>query len=115
MRFRGRLHDARTATVLGRWLGLAVVVCFLTGLVSHLLQEPPGWLAPRLPSRPVWGYRLTQGLHVATGIAAVPLLLAKLWAVYPSLFQWPPVRSVRHALERASVAVLVAAALLETL
>ncbi|MFD5321351.1 molybdopterin-dependent oxidoreductase [Streptomyces sp. NPDC127098] len=114
VRFRGRLHDARTATVLGRWLGLAVVVCFFTGLVSHLLQEPPGWLAPRLPSRPVWGYRLTQGLHVATGVAAVPLLLVKLWAVYPALFQWPPVRSARHALERASVGVLVATALLET-
>jgi hypothetical protein len=61
----------------------------------------------------VWGYRLTQGLHVASGIAAIPLLLAKLWTVYPRLFAWPPVRSVRHALERLSVAVLVAAALFE--
>ncbi|MCX5015976.1 molybdopterin-dependent oxidoreductase [Streptomyces sp. NBC_00555] len=112
-RFSGRLHDARTATAIGRWLAAAVVVCFLTGVISHWLQHPPGWLADDLPSRPSWGYRLTQGLHVASGIAAIPLLLAKLWTVYPRLFEWPPVRSARHALERLSVALLVAAAVLE--
>ncbi|WP_241968524.1 molybdopterin-dependent oxidoreductase [Streptomyces sp. ICBB 8177] len=112
-RFRGRLHDARTATVVGRLLGAAVAVCFVTGLISHYLQQPPGWAANVLPSRPVWGYRLTQGLHVATGIAAIPLLLAKLWTVYPRLFGWPPVKSVAHALERLSIAVLVASLLLE--
>lgn len=112
-RFTGRLHDARTATAIGRWLGAAMAVCFLTGLVSHYLQHPPGWLFGRFPTRPVWGYRLTQGLHVASGIAAVPLLMAKLWTVYPRLFAWPPVRSVLHALERLSVAVLVAASVLE--
>ncbi|MYV96118.1 molybdopterin-dependent oxidoreductase [Streptomyces sp. SID1034] len=111
--FRGRLHDARTATSIGRWLGAAIAVCFGTGLVSHYLQHPPDRLVDVLPSRPLWGYRLTQGLHVATGIAAIPLLLAKLWTVYPRLFAWPPVRSVRHALERLSVAVLVAGALFE--
>ncbi|MFF4734269.1 molybdopterin-dependent oxidoreductase [Streptomyces sp. NPDC001262] len=111
--FSGRLHDARTATAIGRWLGLALVVCFVTGVISHYEQHPPAWLANSLPSRPSWGYRLSQGLHVASGIAAVPLLLAKLWTVYPRLFVWPPLRSVRHALERLSVAVLVATALLE--
>ncbi|MFD4370158.1 molybdopterin-dependent oxidoreductase [Streptomyces sp. NPDC058486] len=113
--FTGRLHDARTATAVGRWLGLAFAVCFATGLVSHYLQHPPGWLADHLPTRPSWGYRLTQGLHVATGLAAIVLLMAKLWAVYPRLFVWPPVRSVRHALERLSVAVLVAAAVFQVL
>ncbi|MFF2013725.1 molybdopterin-dependent oxidoreductase [Streptomyces sp. NPDC058195] len=111
--FGGRLHDARTATAVGRWLGAAFAVCFVTGLVSHYLQHPPPWLADALPARPVWGYRLTQGVHVATGLAAVVLLLVKLWTVYPRLFVWPPVRSVRHALERLSVAVLVAAAVFE--
>lgn len=111
--FTARLHDARTATAIGRLLGLAVVVCFATGVLSHFLQHPPVWLADRLPSRPYWGYRLTQGLHVASGVAAIPLLLAKLWTVYPRLFVWPPVRSVRHALERLSVAVLVAAAVFQ--
>ncbi|MCF3131832.1 molybdopterin-dependent oxidoreductase [Streptomyces olivochromogenes] len=108
--FKGRLHDARTATSIGRWLGAAFAVCFLTGLISHFMQHPPDWLANHIPSRPAWGYRVSQGLHVASGIAAIPLLLAKLWTVYPRLFEWPPVRSVRHALERLSVAVLVAGA-----
>ncbi|WP_338491817.1 molybdopterin-dependent oxidoreductase [Streptomyces sp. SJL17-4] len=111
--FKARLHDARTATAIGRWLGLAILVCFATGVLSHYLQRPPIWLADRLPSRPYWGYRLTQGLHVTSGIAAIPLLAAKLWAVYPRLFASPPVRSVRHALERLSVAVLVAAGIFE--
>ncbi|MFE5913500.1 molybdopterin-dependent oxidoreductase [Streptomyces wedmorensis] len=113
--FTGRLHDARTATAVGRWLGVAFAVCFATGLISHYLQHPPDWLADDLPTRPVWGYRLTQGLHVATGLAAIVLLLVKLWAVYPRLFVWPPVRSVRHALERLSVAVLVASAVFQVL
>ncbi|MFF5710017.1 molybdopterin-dependent oxidoreductase [Streptomyces sp. NPDC012756] len=113
--FTGRLHDARTATAVGRWLGAAFAVCLLTGLVSHCLQQPPAWLADRLPARPAWGYAFTQGLHVATGLAAIVLLLVKLWAVYPRLFVWPPVRSVRHALERLSVAVLVASAVFEVL
>ncbi|WP_406064269.1 molybdopterin-dependent oxidoreductase [Streptomyces sp. NBC_01077] len=113
--FTGRLHDARTATAVGRWLGAAFAVCFVTGLVSHYLQHPPAWLADDLPARPVWGYWLTQGLHIATGLAAIVLLLVKLWTVYPRLFVRPPVRSVRHALERLSVAVLVAAAVFELL
>lgn len=111
--FTGRLHDARTATSIGRWLGAAFAVCFVTGLISHYLQHPPGWAANALPSRPAWGYRLSQGLHIASGLAAIVLLLAKLWTVYPRLFVWPPVRSVRHGLERLSVAVLVASAVLQ--
>ncbi|WP_069767863.1 molybdopterin-dependent oxidoreductase [Streptomyces sp. LUP30] len=111
--FRGRLHDSRTATSIGRWLGAAFAVCFVTGLISHFMQHPPGWLADGIPSRPVWGYRFTQGLHVASGIAAIPLLLAKLWTVYPRLFAWPPLKSVKHALERLSVGVLVAGAVFE--
>ncbi|MFD8963869.1 molybdopterin-dependent oxidoreductase [Streptomyces sp. NPDC059568] len=112
-RFRGTLHDPRTATVAGRLLGIAVLLCFLTGLISHYLQEPPALFSGHLPTRPVSGYRVTQGLHIVSGIAAVPLLLVKLWTVYPQLFQWPPVRSVAHALERLSIAVLVAGTLLE--
>ncbi|PYC78899.1 molybdopterin-binding protein [Streptomyces tateyamensis] len=111
--FRSPLHEPRTAVVIGRWLGAALLICFATGLFSHVLQDPPSWLRDHLPSRPVDGYRVTQGLHVISGIAAVPLLGAKLWTVYPRLFEWPPVRGVRHALERVGIAVLVAALLLE--
>ena len=111
--FPSRLHEPRTAVVLGRWLGLALTICFLTGLVSHALQNPPGWLAGHLPSRPADGYRVTQGLHVISGTAAIPLLAAKLWTVYPRLFEWPPVRGVLHALERLGIAALVGSAVLE--
>lgn len=111
--FSSAVHEPRTAVVLGRWLGAALLVCFLTGLASHLLQDPPGWLSGLLPARPVNGYRVTQGLHVISGLAAIPLAGAKLWTVYPRLFAWPPARSVPHALERLGVAVLVAAVLLE--
>lgn len=99
--------------MIGRWLGAALLTCFLTGLLSHLLQQPPSWLRDHLPSRPVDGYRVTQGLHVISGIAAIPLLGAKLWTVYPRLFEWPPARSVLHALERLGIAVLVGSMLLE--
>ena len=109
--FRPNLHDERTASLIGTALGIAFGIAFVTGLISHYLQHPPGWLP--LPTRPVWFYRFTQGLHVASGLAAVPLLLAKLWTVYPRLFSWPPVKSAVHALERLSIAVLIAGAVFE--
>ena len=85
-------HGERVAAVLGLALGVCFAVCFLTGLLSHLIQHPPSWF--EWPSRPAGLYRVTQGLHVATGIAAVPLLFAKLWSVFPRLFPWPPARDV---------------------
>lgn len=105
------LHNPRTATVLGRLIAVAFALCLLTGLYSHFLQEPAAWMS--FPTRPVWLYRVSQGVHVATGTALVPLLLAKLWTVYPRLFTWPAVRSPLHALERLSVAVLVSASVLQ--
>jgi hypothetical protein len=109
--FPSKLRSTRLTARLGVALGVAFGVCFLTGLLSHLIQHPPGWFW--WPARPVWLYRATQGVHVATGLATVPLLGAKLWSVYPRLFAWPPVRSLAHAAERAGVAVLVAAALFQ--
>jgi hypothetical protein len=82
-------------------LGVAFVLCFVTGLLSHLIQHPPSWFA--WPPRPAWLYRVTQGAHVAIGIAAIPVLLAKLWVVAPKLWTWPPVRGVSHLLERAGL------------
>jgi hypothetical protein len=109
--FRPQLHDERTASLIGTALGIAFALAFVTGVISHELQHPPSWLP--LPTHPVWFYRFTQGLHVASGLAAIPLLLAKLWTVYPRLFGWPPVTSVLHALERLSIGVLVAGAVFQ--
>jgi DMSO/TMAO reductase YedYZ molybdopterin-dependent catalytic subunit len=106
-----RAPDQRLTSHLGLALAVAFGTCFATGLLSHLIQHPPGWFW--WPSRPAGLYRVTQGLHVATGLASVPLLGAKLWSVYPRLFAWPPVRGVVHAAERAGIAVLVAAALFQ--
>lgn len=101
----------RTAVVLGRIVGAGFVVCFLTGLYSHLQQHPLAWLP--LPTRPVELYQWTQGIHVAVGTALLPLVLAKLWVVYPRLFAWPPITRPRDVVERGSIAVLVSAALLQ--
>ena len=105
------MHSPAVAARVGRVLGICFGICFVTGMLSHYQYHPWTWLPE--PASPVWAYRLTQGLHVITGITSIPLLLVKLWTVYPKLFEWPPVRSVLHGLERASIAVLVASSLVE--
>src|SRR5205807_1576900 len=102
------VRDDRTAALLGIALGVAFTVCFVTGLLSHLIQHPPGWFS--WPARPVGLYRVTQGVHVATGIASVPLLLAKLWAVYPRLFRGPR-PDLGDVLARVSLVPLVGGSL----
>ncbi|MCU1473225.1 molybdopterin-dependent oxidoreductase [Amnibacterium sp.] len=112
---RGSLASAarhpRTAVVLGRLLGTGFLVCFATGLYSHFLQDPLPGMA--FLTRPASLYRITQGLHVATGIACIPLLLGKLYTVFPLLFAWPPARTVAGLLERASIALFVASSLVQ--
>ncbi|HZE38614.1 MAG TPA: molybdopterin-dependent oxidoreductase [Stackebrandtia sp.] len=109
--FAQRIHHPRVATVIGRALAVCLVWCFLTGLYSHFQQDPASWMS--FPTRPVWLYRVTQGSHVVSGMAAIPLVLAKLWTVYPRLFSWPIVRNPVHMIERGSIAVFVAATLLQ--
>jgi DMSO/TMAO reductase YedYZ molybdopterin-dependent catalytic subunit len=104
--FHSPLHDDRVVARIGVWLGISLSICFLTGLFSHYQQHPVGWLP--LGPNPAWGYRVTQGLHIVTGTATLPLLLAKLYSVYPRLFR-PPQRSLRYLLEKLSIAVLIAA------
>ena len=99
------VRNPRMATVVGRLLGVAFLLCFGTGLYSHFLQEPLPWM--RFATRPSGLYQVTQGIHITAGIACVPLLLAKLWIVFPELLTYPPVTGVVSFLERASIAALM--------
>jgi hypothetical protein len=112
--FTSSLRSAAVASRVGLWLGVCFGLAFLTGVISHeaYVVHP---VVP-FPTRPTWGYRVTQGVHVLSGTAAIPLLLVKLWSVYPKLFARPP-REVRalalDGMERASIGVLVAAAVFQ--
>ena len=66
------------------------------------LDWPAGW---------AWLYAVNQGLHIVSGLAAIPILLAKLWTVMPKLWERPALRSLAHSLERLSLALLVGASL----
>ncbi len=107
--FHSPAHSERTAAILGVTLGVCFSVSFATGIYSHLAQHPPSWF--HLWARPAGLYRVTQGLHIATGLASIPLLLAKLWTVYPKLFAWPPVTGVANAIERLMLLPLIGGSL----
>lgn len=113
-RFSTRLRSTAVAARVGLVLGICFAICFVTGLVSHYAQDVAQPLG--FPTSPAWGYRVSQGLHVVTGTACVPLLLVKLWTVYPQLFRRPP-RGLRRlaveVAERLSIAVLVASAIFQ--
>lgn len=112
--FSSRLRGEAVAARVGVWLAVCFGLAFLTGLISHYAQADHQPVP--FPTSPSWGYRLTQGVHVASGTAAVPLLLVKLWTVYPHLFARPGRRIgelLRHGAERLSIAVLVAAAIFQ--
>jgi DMSO/TMAO reductase YedYZ molybdopterin-dependent catalytic subunit len=104
---RGTAVTARVGVA----LGIAATICFVTGLISHFIQHPQSWFF--WPTRPVWLYQFTQGLHVIAGIAAIPLLVVKLWSVYPKLFERPIIGGLTRQLERASILVLVGAMLFQ--
>ncbi|MCA1656603.1 MAG: hypothetical protein LC713_02660, partial [Actinobacteria bacterium] len=98
------------------------LLCLVTGYLSHAAYDPDLGLNAvnrggldvyffHWPTHPAWLYAATQGIHVVAGVALAPILLAKLWAVIPKLFERPAVRSVAHAIERLSIALLVSSAL----
>jgi DMSO/TMAO reductase YedYZ molybdopterin-dependent catalytic subunit len=125
--WRSPLRGPWLTSVFGLVLLIGIPVMFVTGLLSYAAYNPDlaavndqtpdkGWLGFYLfswPTDPSWLYRLTQGVHVTLGVVLVPVLLAKLWSVIPTLFSWPPVRSVAHAVERLSLLLLVGGALFE--
>ncbi|TWF77950.1 molybdopterin-dependent oxidoreductase-like protein [Pseudonocardia hierapolitana] len=123
VRFRSPLRGPWLTSVFAVVLLAGMPVLVVTGLLDRvaygpaqglpgdvgLLQLPPfDW-----PTSPSWLFRLTQGVHVGLGIVLVPVVLAKLWSVIPKLFDRRPVRSPAHALERASLLLLVGSALFE--
>lgn len=122
--WRSPLRGPWLTSFLGSALLPLIIVCAVTGFLSHAAYLPAlgdnrvgaeGSLSllPGLdwPTSPTWLYALTQGLHVACGVAAIPILLAKLWSAMPKLFEWPPVRTPAHALDRISLALLVGGSL----
>jgi DMSO/TMAO reductase YedYZ molybdopterin-dependent catalytic subunit len=123
--WRSPLRGPWLTTTLGSLLLALVLVVGATGFVSNAAYQPAlgrnallpsGGLQPfgfGWPASPSWLYALNQGVHVTVGIAAVPLLLAKLWSVAPRLFTWPPLRDPAHAIERLSLLGLVGGAIFE--
>jgi DMSO/TMAO reductase YedYZ molybdopterin-dependent catalytic subunit len=120
--WRSPLRGPWLTSFLGTALLPLIAICAVTGFASHLAYFPdlgdnsitgPGsapfdlYLFDWPTTGPPWLYALNQGLHVASGLAAIPLLLAKLWSAMPKLFEWPPLRSLAHVLERLSLALLV--------
>jgi DMSO/TMAO reductase YedYZ molybdopterin-dependent catalytic subunit len=125
--WRSPLRSPQLTAMLGLVLLIGLPVVALTGLLSNDAYQPGlggnalgrningpldlylfGW-----PNGPKWLYALTQGAHVTIGLALFPVVLAKLWSVIPRLFEWPPVRSPAHALERLSLALLIGSTLFE--
>ncbi len=110
--YRSPLRDERLAAILGASLGVLFSVCFVTGLYSHLQQHPQAWLP--IQPRPAGLYRLTQGIHVVAGIASVPVLVAKLWLVWPRFVAFPLAKRASHLVERIGLLPLVAGGIFMT-
>ncbi len=121
--WRSPLRGRWLTSFLGSMLLPLLVVSGLTGFLSQAAYDPSlgsnavtdgfdkavyffDW-----PTHPAWLYSLTQSLHVICGLAAIPILFAKLWSVIPKLFERPAARSTAVALERLSIATLVGSAL----
>jgi DMSO/TMAO reductase YedYZ molybdopterin-dependent catalytic subunit len=125
--WRSPIRGPWLTSVFGLVLLATIPVLFVTGLLSYAAYNPdlspvndqtPGKRLLGLylfswPTHPIWLYRLNQGVHVTLGLVMVPVLLFKLWSVLPKLFEWPPLRSPAHALERLSLFALVGGAIFE--
>jgi DMSO/TMAO reductase YedYZ molybdopterin-dependent catalytic subunit len=124
--WRSPVRGPWLTSVFGAALLIGIPIEFVTGLVSWAAYNPRlagndttphhGILSFYLFNwftNPSWIYRVSQGTHVLLGLALTPILLAKLWSVMPRLFAWPPLRSLAHLLERASLVLLVGGAIFE--
>lgn len=124
--WRSPIRGPWLTAVLGLVLLVGFTIVFVTGLLSYAAYNPDlrsndqtpgkgllGFYLFDWPTEPYWLYRVTQGTHVILGLVLIPVLLGKLWSVIPKLFDWPPVRSPAHALERLSLLLLVGGAIFE--
>ncbi|HEY0717897.1 MAG TPA: molybdopterin-dependent oxidoreductase [Streptosporangiaceae bacterium] len=125
--WRSPIRGPWLTSMLGLVLLASIPVVFATGLLSYAAYNPDlspvndetrgkgllGFYLFSWPTHPIWLYRLNQGVHVTLGLVLVPILLFKLWSVLPKLFEWPPLRSPAHALERLSLFLLVGGAVFE--
>jgi DMSO/TMAO reductase YedYZ molybdopterin-dependent catalytic subunit len=125
--WRSPIRGPWLTSVFGLALLASIPVLFVTGLLSYAAYNPDlspvndetpgkgvlGFYLFSWPTHPIWLYRLNQGVHVSLGLVLVPVLLFKLWSVLPKLFEWPPLRSPAHALERLSLFLLVGGAVFE--
>ncbi len=125
--WRSPIRGPWLTSVFGLVLLIGIPLIFVTGMLSYASYNPEldrindqtpdkgllGFYLFDWPTDPYWLYRLTQGVHVTLGVVLVPVVLAKLWSVIPKLFEWLPVRSVAHALERLSLLALVGGVVFE--
>ncbi len=124
--WRSPLRGPWLASLFGLVLLIGVPIVAVTGFLSYAAYDPAlgdNDLTPwaglfrfylfEWPTSPVWLYRFSQGVHVIVGFALVPVVLAKLWAVAPKLYDWPPVRSVAQALERINIFLIIGGALFQ--
>ena len=125
--WRSPVRGPWLTSVFGLVLLVSIPVVIVTGLLSYAAYNPDlspvndetpgkgllGFYLFSWPTHPVWLYRLNQGVHVTLGLVLVPILLFKLWSVLPKLFEWPPLRSPAHLLERLSLFLLVGGAVFE--
>jgi DMSO/TMAO reductase YedYZ molybdopterin-dependent catalytic subunit len=125
--WRSPVRGPWLTSMFGLVLLASIPVVFVTGLLSYAAYNPDlspvndetpgkgllGFYLFSWPTHPVSLYRLNQGIHVTLGLILVPILLFKLWSVLPKLFEWPPLRSPAHALERLSLLLLVGGAVFE--
>ncbi|GGU05395.1 molybdopterin-dependent oxidoreductase [Streptomyces violascens] len=123
--WRSPIRGPWLTSVFGLLLLVGIPVLFVTGMLSYAAYNPGlgndqtptkgllGFYLFDWPTHPYWLYRLTQGVHVTLGVVLVPVLLAKLWSVIPKLFEWLPVRTVAHGLERLSLLMLVGGVIFE--
>ncbi len=120
--WRSPLRGPWFASFMSLLLLIVIPIVFITGLIDHVAWNPDlggnnnrtpdmgilGFLTGiEWPTRPIWLYRLTEGMHVVLGIALLPLVLGKLWAIMPSLYKWPLADSLAHALERISLLFVI--------